>query len=235
MPQLRDGSTVRDARLAALPYFDPRSLGYAVMDLFTKDEEPKTKVWNCKLHLDQGKEGACTGFAVAHDIAAQPSVVRKGITNKFAKEEIYWEAQKIDMFPGGAYPGADPHMDGSSVLAAVKVAKRLGYIKKYRWAFSVKDLVLAVGYQGPAILGIPWYEGMYSPAACGMIHPTGQQSGRHAILCRGVDVEAQTFLLHNSWGKDWGDEGTALVHWDDMKFLLKNFGEACIPTERAKP
>jgi hypothetical protein len=86
--------------------------------------------------------------------------VRRGIDNKFAKEQLYWEAQKIDRWPGGAYPGAEPHMEGSSVLAAVKVAKRLGYIEEYRWAFGIEDVKKAISEIGPVILGVPWYEGI---------------------------------------------------------------------------
>lgn len=38
-----------------------------------------------------------------------------------------------------------------------------------------------------------------------------------------------------SWGKNWGDNGTAWIHWDDLSYLLKEGGEACIPTERHRP
>ena len=77
-----------------------------------------------RIVLDQGQEGACTGFAVAHELIAQPSVVRKGINAKFAREKLYWEAQKIDPFPGGDYPGAEPNMEGSTVLSAIAPPQR---------------------------------------------------------------------------------------------------------------
>jgi hypothetical protein len=184
--------------------------------------------------LDQGREGACTGFAVAHELIAQPSVVRRGIDAHFAKTKIYWEAQKIDRFKGGSYPGADPYMEGSSVLAAMKIAKRLGYISEYRWAFGIEDVKKAISEIGPVVLGIPWYEGMFEPASCGKLHPIGEKVGAHAILARGIHVPGRKILLHNSWGSDWGDNGCAWISWDDLAYCLRRGGEACIPTKRTR-
>jgi hypothetical protein len=62
--------------------------------------------------LDQGKEGACVGFAWSHELAAYP--VRVEVDDEFARSKIYAEAQKIDEWPGEAY-------HGTSVLAGAKV------------------------------------------------------------------------------------------------------------------
>jgi hypothetical protein len=232
MPQLRDGTVVSDARLARLQQFDERSRNFAIRDLLT-GKDPVTKVWNCKAWLDQGSEGACVGFSMGHELIAQPKVVQN-IDDQYAREQIYWEAQKIDPWPGGSYPGASPSYEGTSVLAGIKVLKNLGFIGSYRWSFSISDLVLAVGHEGPAVLGVPWYEGMFEPAPCGYLHPTGEKVGGHAILCRGVNIKRERFLLHNSWGKSWGKDGTAWITWEELDGLLKNGGEAVIPMERVR-
>jgi len=234
MPKLRDGSEVADPRLARIPFFDVRSLGYAIADLFDKDEPLRSYTWKCRQVLNQGSEGACVGFSMAHELIAQPKVI-EGIDDTFALERIYWEAQKIDKWDGGAYPGAEPKMDGSSVLAGIKVLKALGYIDEYRWAFSIHDLAMAVGHMGPAILGIPWYEGMFDVWPCRHIHVDGQVAGGHAILCNGVNVKRKTFRLHNSWGSAWGNGGDCLVSWDEMDRLLHEQGEAVIPLSRTIP
>jgi len=172
------------------------------------------------------------GASCAHELIAKPKPVR-GITMKFAREQVYWEAQKIDPWPGGSYPGASPVYGGTSVLCGVKVLQKLGYIKEYRWSFSLSDLILAVGHIGPAILGLVWYEGMFEPHSCGYLHIGGKVSGGHAILCRGVNVKEGYFLLHNSWGAKWGKEGTAKVSFEEMQRLLKEEGEAVVPLVRA--
>ena len=176
----------------------------------------------------------CVGFSMAHELVARPVCI-PGLDAAFAKQQVYWEAQKIDPWAGGSYPGADPQYEGTSVLAGIKILRKLGYIDEYRWAFGLEDLALAVGYCGPAILGIPWYSGMSTVMPCGHIHVTGQVVGGHAILCKGVSAKRRTFTLHNSWGASWGNGGDALISWDEMDQLLHEQGEAVIPLKRATP
>lgn len=230
MVMLKDSSEVSDARLARLIHFDERSRNFPIREAI-EGETPRSYTWRCDAHLNQGREGACVGFAMTHELLARPSVV-PGVDAKFAREQVYWEAQKIDPWNGGAYPGASPFYEGTSVLAGMKILKKLGYITEYRWAFGLNDLVLAVGHQGPAVLGVPWYEGMFGVLPCGHVHVTGKVAGGHAILCKGVNVKNQTFTLHNSWGPDWGNQGDALISWNEMGRLLQEQGEAVIPTIR---
>jgi len=225
--KLRDGSLVQDRRLARLRQFDKRSRKFPIRA--TIDAKiPRSYTWRCDKWLDQGTEGACVGFSLTHELIARPAPV-KGVAAKFAREKIYWEAQKIDPWAGGSYPGASPRYEGTSVLAGVQILQRLGFIEEYRWAFGLKDLVMAVGYKGPAVLGIAWYEGMFDVHSCGYLHVTGNMVGGHAILCKGVNVRERTFALHNSWGKAWGRGGDALISWDEMERLLHEDGEAVIP------
>lgn len=233
MAVLRDGSEVRDRRLARLRHFDERSRQFPVRAT-VGPKKPRSYTWECAVHLDQGQEGACTGFSVAHELLARPCEVR-GLTAKFATEKIYWQAQKDDEWEGGSYPRAKPRYDGTSVIAAIKAAKKLGFIEEYRWAFGLRDLVLAVGHVGPAVLGLNWYEGMFDVASCGHLHVGGVPSGGHAILCKGVDVEERYFVLHNSWGPRWGRRGDARISWSEMERLLHEDGEAVIPTVRRDP
>jgi hypothetical protein len=231
MIKLRDGSTTTDPRLTRIPWFDPKSWEYKVSDLFKPKANLRTRTWMCDKYLDQGPDGACTGFSTTHFLLAKPKPETQGMTAAFAKKEIYWEAQKIDPFPGGSYPGADNFMEGSTVLAAMKVAQRDGYIKEYRWAFGIEDVKKALSQIGPVVLGIPWYKDMFNVHPCGMLHPTGEKSGAHALLAKGIRVKRQTIVLHNSWGDGWGNEGTAEIHWDDLAYLLQRGGEACVPTK----
>lgn len=228
---LKDASTVLDRRLARLKHFDERSRKYPVRRLVT-GQTPRSRTWACSKVLDQGQEGACVGAACGHELIAAPKAV-PDITMAWARENIYWEAQKIDPWVGGSYPDASPQYEGTSVLCGIKVLQRLGYIKEYRWSFSVSDLILAVGYVGPVVLGLNWYAGMFEPHDCGYLHVSGELSGGHAILCRGVNVKDRYFLLHNSWGKSWGNDGTAKISFDEMKRLLDEDGEAVVPVVRS--
>ncbi len=231
MVPLRDGSKVKDARLARLVHFDKRSRKYPIRAAVGA-KKPRSFTWSCDKWLDQGAEGACVGFSMTHELVARPAPVTKGMTSTFAREKVYWEAQKLDPWAGGSYPGAKPQYEGTSVLAGAQVLQKLGYITEYRWAFGLDDLILAVGYAGPAVLGLNWYEGMFDVSPCGHVHVSGELSGGHAILCNGVNVKEGYFNLHNSWGKSWGHGGDARITFEEMDKLLRENGEAVVPMFR---
>jgi len=231
MPMLKNGSEVSDVRLDRIQQFDERSRNYPIRATIDPSLDPRSYTWRCDTYLNQGSEGACVGFSMTHELIARPKAIT-GLDGKFAREQVYWEAQKIDPWEGGAYPDAGTFYEGTSVLAGIKTLKKLGYIDSYRWCFGLDDLVMAVGYRGPVILGVPWYSGMFEPMSCGHLHVTGYVAGGHAILCKGVSVKNKTFTLHNSWGSSWGNGGEALIHWDEMERLLYEGGEACVPEIR---
>jgi hypothetical protein len=163
------------------------------------------------------------GFSWAHELAARPVVV-PDIDAAYATN-IYQSAKRFDEWPGENY-------EGSSVLGGAKAVVDLGHLNEYRWAFGLDDLIMAVGYKGPAVLGINWYEGMFAPDSRGYINVAGDIAGGHAILCNGVSVSARRFRLHNSWGMNWGMGGDTYISFADMERLLYEDGESCIPVKR---
>ncbi len=206
--------------------FDDRSRKFPIRALIPQVSVPRSYTWSCGIWLDQEKAPACTGFAVAHEAAARPVIV-PGINN-VSGLSLYRRAKQLDQWPGEGY-------EGSSVLGAMKAGVECGWYSEYRWAFSEMDLRLAVGYKGPAVLGISWYSEMSSPDGNGIIEPLGGFLGGHAILCNGVNIKKRLYRLHNSWGKSWGRSGECFISFEDMEELLKEEGEACIPIKRLLP
>jgi hypothetical protein len=227
---------VIDPRLDRLEHFDHRSLQYPASDLFATSVVT-TKMWTIPESepvIDQGPDGACVGFGVTNELRFEPVAI-PGLDAKWAKETIYWGAQHADEWPGGSYPGAAPQYEGTSVLAGVKTAVGLGYYTQYRWAFSEDDLALTIGQIGPAVIGVPWYSGMFQPNSRGYLNLTGTIQGGHCVLVIGVDVRASNYTIYNSWGPTWGDRGRAKLRRQDMRRLLTQGGEACVITGRANP
>lgn len=218
----------RDPRLGRRPQFDERSRAFAVAPP-APTRPLRSYTWTVGVWLDQGQSGGCTGYSRAHHIAARPAP--RPMTNADA-DQLYRRARQLDDFPG-------EDDTGSSVLAAAKAAQERGLIGPYSWSFSIEQLAAGVGYDGPAVLGIDWLEGMENTDQRGFIHATGQTMGGHAILCNAVDVKGRTFGLHNSWGAQWGVGGTCRISWSDLDMLLHRQGEASFAKKpaprRARP
>jgi len=221
--ELKGGAVTLDPRLDRVQQFDRRSRNFPVTATIDA-KRPRSYTWRGGPVTDQGREGACVGHGWTGELTARPVPVSIQHPDDYAYS-LYKRAQQIDEWPGELY-------SGTSVLAGAKDLQARGLVTSYGWAFGLADLILGVGYRGPAVLGISWYESMYH-ADGGTVTVSGAQVGGHCILARGVSVRRRTFLLRNSWGSGWGRGGDALISFDDLERLLHEGGEACVPTMRA--
>lgn len=242
MIPLRNGHWTNDYRLDRMRAVDLRSLDFLARDALTLEQlrEPRSYTWACDKFLDQGVDGACVGFAFAHELAARPGLVT-GVDARYARERIYWEAQRLDPWAGGSYPDASPLYEGTSTLAGAQVVHRAGLIAEYRWALDVLEFAAAISYSGPGVMGVDWYEHMLDADRDGFIHPTGRWAGGHCVMVHGVTVRRDgfgaidwlrsNFLIRNSWGRYWGTDGGARITFLEMAALVPG-GEFCIPIGR---
>lgn len=240
---LKAGDTTSDRRLDRVDDKDPRSREFPVAAIIPqeKKQKPRSFRWSPGKTLDQGRNGACVGFAWAHELSAEPAPV-KNVTEQFARERIYFEAQRIDRYPGGTYPGAFPFLEGTSVLGGAKTVQSMGYIQEYRWAFDIEDVMLAVGYMGPVVFGCTWPSAMNDPDEMGFVSPRGIVMGKHCILLYGVEIvldsnnevslQESYFTFQNSWGPEWGIQGSGKLRFIDVQELW-NGAESCISIGRS--
>lgn len=235
---LKNGTTVHDRRLDRIAMYDRRSLEFPIDGALNAEQQQLvSKKWTTPPGtpvLNQGVQGACVGAGITHELMFYPVAVR-GLDMTFAREKIYWVAQRDDPWPGGSYDGANPRYEGTSVLYGIKAAADLGYYTEYRWATSEPEMARGVGYLGPAIIGVDWYEGMFEPDSTGFIHPTGDKMGGHCCLAIGINVREGHYTIRNSWGPDWGTGGDAKISRADMAKLLGDNGECAIITQRTLP
>lgn len=239
--QLRGEHETFHPLLDWIPQFDERSRRYAVIDTIDEDvkRNPRSFTWRVPFRKFQGETGRCVQFGFVHDLAARPKMVSEAKCDEIVnKNLIYWPAQEIDKWEGGEYPGApEPHYAGTSVLAGAKVSTSLGYYHEYRWAFSLKDLILSVGFKGPAVVGTDWFEAMFYPDAGGFVRPDGALVGGHSYCIFAVDVQRKFFWAAQSW-EDWGIDdrygvgSTFKIAFDDWGNKLIEGAEVCIPLGR---
>jgi hypothetical protein len=190
--------------------------------------------------LDQGKEGACTGFALA---TVANFLLRIRDKNPNADEVSAWMlytmARRYDEWPGEDY-------SGSSARGAMKGWYKHGLCARKFWESAEPDLSLAEQRAADAIerpLGAYFrvnhkdLVAMHSAInevgilfATGLVHrgwqdlatgvdripyddPLPAPVGGHAFAIVGYDRDG--FWVQNSWGLEWGRDGIALLSYDD--------------------
>lgn len=246
---LRDGSTTQDKRLDRLIQFDTKSKNYPAVRKLGRDtirsythNFRKYPVW-----LDQKIQGSCVSFGIGHDLLCYPQEIP--VDNALVRS-LYFDMQRRDPWPGGAWVGAEPFYEGTSVLAGLGVYQELlGRIDPYkrswayRWCFGGDDVLVALGRRG-VIIGVSWLEGMFDTDAEGFIHVSGDVAGGHCTYLRGVKVvwqenathddakfvdrERTVILGRNSWGAAWGLNGDFKITLADLDKLLAMDGEAAV-------
>jgi hypothetical protein len=198
---------------------------YKAEDYLTAELTSGKAFWANPIQLDQGSEGACVGFGWTGFLNAKP------VTHEFDNDtgfEVYHRAQQIDEWPGEDY-------SGTSVRAGAKVMVEREFIRAYAFTQDAETLAHFLLNNGPAPIGVSWYEGMDRVDSDGYIYPTGSVRGGHCIIVDGVvygvEGEVDRFRLRNSWGSSWGLNGRCRIRVEDMQQLFSGGGSACMSVE----
>ena len=76
---------------------------------------------------------------------------------------------------------------------------------------SVKEAL----QKGPLVTTLSVYADFMSYGGGVYKHVTGDELGGHAISIVGYDDTKQAFIVRNSWGQEWGENGFGYVAYDD--------------------
>lgn len=187
--------------------------------------------------LDQGVEGACTGFGlatVAHYLLRRRQVDRDDVP--VSARMLYEMARRYDEWEGHDYAG-------SSARGAMKGWHRHGVCAAELWPyqageagrldearaqearrrplgayFRVNHRDIVAMHSAIAEVGVLYATGIVHAGwerigADGLIPLTDKRRGGHAFAL--VAYDQRGFWLQNSWGESWGYGGFALVTYDD--------------------
>jgi C1A family cysteine protease len=152
-----------------------------------------TKVQN------QGQEGACTAFGNAHVIGVLARI--KGKSGEYNAWDI-WSAQ-----------GQQPNMEASLDAAQRMDFDGLKLADAREIEVSVSSLKAQLDAGRPVYYGSD-VDGTWNGAGTGQIGCGGAATGAHAYSIMGYDDDSQQFVIKNSWGDSWGDQGYAYLKYD---------------------
>lgn len=188
--------------------------------------------------LDQGTEGACTGFGLA-TVTNYLLRKRKEVKGKdsVSPRMMYEMAKRYDEWPGEKY-------DGSSARGAMKGWHKHGVCNESVWRydpkkpdarlteariadaanrplgayFRVNHKDLVAMHAALAEVGILYatatvHAGWEAVSADGVIPLRDEILGGHAFAI--VAFDERGFWIQNSWGPGWGHQGFALISYQD--------------------
>lgn len=188
--------------------------------------------------LDQGQEGACTGFALAamaNFLTAER--IEGPLTDTLSERMLYEMARRNDEWPGEDY-------SGSSARGAMKGWNKYGVCRRKTWPYKSggtgcdltherledarkcplgayfrvnhKDLVAmhsAIAETGVLFATSLVHKGWQNVKDDGVIQYSEKSLGGHAFAIIGYDETG--FWIQNSWGNGWGREGFAHLTYSD--------------------
>ena len=203
-----------------------------LVEVPTKIELKDYKNWQVPI-LDQGTEGACTGFGLAtmvHYLMRKRKVVPD--TTTISPHMLYQLAKRYDEWPGDNYEGSSArgamkgwHKHGVCADSIWKKEKRLAPKASTDAAtrplgayFRVNHRDLVAMHSAIVEVGILYasatvHAGWDNVKADGIIKMQDQILGGHAFAI--VAFDEHGFWIQNSWGKKWGNEGLARISYDD--------------------
>ena len=126
--------------------------------------------------------------------------------------------------------------DKSSIETGLYLKARKNCIKSYAKIENMDELKLSLYNNGPCLIGMPVYN--YS----GQLWKKKDGEtflGGHAMVIVGYNNEG--FIIRNSWGINWGDEGYSIykyedwgVHWEIWTTIDEKNGDIIVPGEEDK-
>jgi len=108
--------------------------------------------------------------------------------------------------------------DAACNSACADVSKRTYKISNYTSPTSYQKNIEAVKkalQSGPVMTSLTVYADFMSYAGGVYKHTAGEYLGGHAISIVGYDDASQSFIIRNSWGEDWGENGFGHVAYSD--------------------
>jgi hypothetical protein len=237
-PSRRKRASVAKRRLDARPdTLDFRDLMYTPTLIEVPTERPLADYRKAKVPiLDQGQEGACTGFGLAtvvHYLLRERKVVPDATV--ISPHMLYDMARRYDEWAGENY-------EGSSCRGAMKGWHKHGVCREALWPKSKggadlteervndaakrplgayfrvnhRDLVAmhaAISEVGALYVSSNVHSGWDDVGKDGIIKYVPGNTGGHAFALVAYDTEG--FWMQNSWGADWGHAGFAHISYED--------------------
>ena len=202
----------------------------------------------CSLVEDQGQLGSCTANALAGNLEFLDNEADKAYDD-ISRLFIYYNERVLMGTPdydsgatlrigiktlvndGACAESLWPYkINQFSVkpLSRCYVQAKKHRISSYHRLENLDDMLVCLAEGYPFVFGFSVYESFESQqvAQTGIVpmpKPNETLLGGHAVTAVGYDQKSKYFIVRNSWGQQWGQEGYCLMPFDYMVSLARDF------------
>ncbi len=189
---------------------------------------------------DQGRCGSCVAFAAIGTLEGQVNVTnnRPGLDLNFSEQHLWscgsgacdrgWfvsaAARQLQKY-GVADEACYPYLSGAigedftcqeachdSVSRSFRIAN---YTTASSWIADAPKIINALQH-GPVMAAMMVYEDFITYSSGVYEHVLGESLGGHAIVIVGYDNIEKYWIVRNSWGTSWGENGYFRIKMNDI-------------------
>lgn len=223
---------------------DTKEFVFLNNDIGEKGSLPDTLDWRNKNGADwmgpvtnQGQCGSCVAFAAVATLSGQMNIANNwpSLNLNFSEQQLFacgggacnrgWYSSSAASFlqrTGVADEACLPYTSGSDgkdvacSQACANSSKRSTKIKSSNSvsAGNSANAIKALQY-GPLLATMTVYDDFFAYAGGVYQHVTGGVAGGHAITYVGYNNIEKYWIVKNSWGPDWGEQGYFRIKMDD--------------------
>ncbi|MBG9615773.1 C1 family peptidase [Bacillus cereus] len=117
------------------------------------------------------------------------------------------------------------------------VPYKISSYQAIRQANMIADIKQAVANQDPVLVGIHVYPNFDATPPSGIVPPVTEKKSRggHALIVVGYDETNQWFIVRNSWGTKFGDQGYAYMSYQTLLNMSNSVAYVIKPTQKQYP
>lgn len=189
---------------------------------------------------NQGRCGSCVAFATVSVFETQMNIATQSVLNgwTFSPQHLFscgggscsagwFPTSAVDYLNRQGLPedacfpyvsgalGTDTACKKTCVDAKQRSLKADMRVRSQRVLGASVDDVKKALLNGPLLTTMKVFDDFYHYSSGVYRHQKGGVVGGHAVMIIGWSNEDQAWIVRNSWGTDWGEQGDFRIAWDD--------------------
>ena len=203
--------------------------------------------------LNQGNCGSCVSFSTVATLETQVNVSSgiPGLNPQFSTQALFscgggacdfgWQPQLAAEFlktTGVPDEACSPYTEGATGVdvdcsatcgdRAARSLKIVDFTTPSNGGKSI-DAVKAALQNGPLVTTLTVYDDFLFYSSGVYKHTTGGAAGGHAVSIVGYNDADRAWIVRNSWGPDWGENGFVRVSYDDISGVSSETWQFVLP------